>query len=132
VVLGFNSLSLWAARETIARLFRLTFLPIEHDLIAFSRLKDWMKVLGFELNRGRFGCYKFPIQHQTSLQRYQFMEAAGERWWPILGAVYMITAIKRVPSMRLIIPERSRNIRKSSLAPALATTSDTFSHPSQT
>ena len=24
------------------------------------------------------------------------MEAAGDRWWPIFGAVYMITAIKRV------------------------------------
>ena len=33
--------------------------------------------------------------------RWQFMEKAGDRWWPFLGAIYMLTAVKRV-RMRLI------------------------------
>ncbi len=32
------------------------------------------------------------------------MEKAGERWWPYLGAVYIVQAIKRVKGMRLIGP----------------------------
>ena len=32
------------------------------------------------------------------------MEPAGDRWWAIGGAVYMLQAIKRVRGMRLITP----------------------------
>jgi hypothetical protein len=30
------------------------------------------------------------------------MDAPGERWWPVLGAVYFIVAVKRVRGMRLV------------------------------
>ena len=30
------------------------------------------------------------------------MEKAGDRWWPVLGALYMLTAVKRVRGMRLV------------------------------
>ena len=30
------------------------------------------------------------------------MEKAGDRWWPLLGAMYLLTAVKRVRGMRLI------------------------------
>ena len=30
------------------------------------------------------------------------MEAAGARGWPVLGAVYMVEAVKRVRGMRLV------------------------------
>ena len=36
--------------------------------------------------------------------RLSFMEPAGDRWWAIGGAVYMLQAIKRVRGMRLITP----------------------------
>ena len=32
------------------------------------------------------------------------MEKAGDRWWPIFGAVYMLSAVKRVRNVRLIGP----------------------------
>jgi hypothetical protein len=32
------------------------------------------------------------------------MEKAGDRWWPIFGAVYMLQAVKRVRGMRIIGP----------------------------
>jgi hypothetical protein len=32
------------------------------------------------------------------------MEKAGDRWWPYLGAVYMVQAIKRIKGMRLVGP----------------------------
>jgi SAM-dependent methyltransferase len=104
IILGFNSLSLWGARQSVGKVTGKPFVPAAHDLIAFTRLKDWIKLLGFDLERGRFGCYRPPLVGEKWLSRYQFMEFAGDRWWPIFGAVYMVTAIKRVRGMRLVGP----------------------------
>ena len=30
------------------------------------------------------------------------MEHAGDRWWPVLGAVYFVVAVKRARGMRLV------------------------------
>ena len=32
------------------------------------------------------------------------MDKAGERWWPIFGAMYFLVAVKRVRGMRLLEP----------------------------
>ncbi|WP_028216020.1 class I SAM-dependent methyltransferase [Paraburkholderia oxyphila] len=116
LIVGFNSLSLWGARQSVAKLTGHPFLPAREDLIAFTRLKDWIKLLGFELERGRFGCYRPPLATEQWLGRYAFMEAAGDRWWPIFGAIYMVSAIKRVRGMRLVGPLK---VKKPVLAPSL-------------
>ena len=36
------------------------------------------------------------------------MEKTGNRWWPYLGAVYLICAIKRVHGVHLINPAFSK------------------------
>jgi len=126
VIVGFNSLSLWGARQSMGKLTRKTFLPARQDLIAFTRLKDWIKLLGFELERGRFGCYRPPLATDKWLGRYGFMEAAGDRWWPIFGAVYMVTAIKRVRGMRLVGPLKVKKpVRSPSLKAATTTPAPT-------
>ena len=102
VITGFNSLSLWGMRQSFGRMANRPFVPATRDQIAFIRLKDWIKLLGFDLERGRFGCYRPPLVTDKWLGRYGFMEAAGDRWWPIFGAVYMVTAVKRVRGMRLV------------------------------
>jgi SAM-dependent methyltransferase len=117
IILGFNSLSLWGARQSVGKMTGRPFVPAARDLIAFTRLKDWIKLLGFDLERGRFGCYRPPLVSDQWLARYGFMEAAGDRWWPIFGATYMIKAIKRVPGMRLIGPLK---VKKPVLAAGLA------------
>jgi hypothetical protein len=38
------------------------------------------------------------------LERFQWMDRAGARWWPIFGAVYFLVATKRVRGMRLLGP----------------------------
>jgi hypothetical protein len=30
------------------------------------------------------------------------MDRVGDRWWPVLGAVYLLVAVKRVRGMRLV------------------------------
>ena len=105
IVSGFNPISLWGGRQWLTRaLTRHPFLPREGHFIALPRLRDWFKLLSFELDRGRYGCYRPPCRTEKWLDRTHFMESAGDRWWPICGALYLVSAIKRVRGMRLIGP----------------------------
>lgn len=102
VISGFNPLSLWGAKRAFTR--RRVDYPWQGDFIGVVRLRDWLKLLGFELNGGRFGCYAPPFSQAKWLQRFAFMEKAGDRWWPIAGGVYVLRAVKRVHGMRLVMP----------------------------
>jgi SAM-dependent methyltransferase len=108
IVCGFNPASLWGLRQVAGRLSGAHFLPENGEFISVPRLKDWMKLLNMEVNRGHFGCYAPPCSTDKWLNRFRFMEQAGNRWWPYLGAVYIVQAIKRIRGMRLIGPAWSR------------------------
>ena len=109
VVCGFNPASWWGLRQrwdhTAQRLgMNSGFLPQAGEFIGYWRLRDWMRLLGLEIQGGRFGCYRPAVQSSRWLDRFAWMDAAGDRWWPILGAVYLLVASKRVHGMRLIQP----------------------------
>lgn len=108
IVCGFNPASMWGARQAFGRVTGAHFLPLDGEFISVPRLRDWLKLLNMEVNRGHFGCYAPPCQSEQWLQRFAFMEKTGDRWWPYLGAVYIVQAIKRVKGMRLIGPAWSR------------------------
>ncbi len=113
IVSGFNPVSLWGARQWWTRaLAGDAFVPREGQFIALPRLRDWFKLLSFEFDRGRYGCYRPPCRTQKWLDRTRFMEDAGDRWWPICGAVYLVSAIKRVNAMRLVGPVRRAALPK--------------------
>ncbi|MBA2412489.1 MAG: methyltransferase domain-containing protein [Pseudomonadota bacterium] len=102
VITGFNPASLWGVRQYLSRLGASPYLPREGRFLALPRIKDWLKLLSFDVERGRFGCYAPSVRQEKWLARWQFMEKAGDRWWPFLGAIYLLTAVKRVRGMRLI------------------------------
>lgn len=102
VVSAFNPVSLWGARHFGGRAIGRPWLPDEGHPIGLPRLRDWLKLLGFEQERGRFGCYRPPCRTDRWLERTRFFEPAGDRWWPICGAVYLISAVKRVGGIRLV------------------------------
>ena len=53
------------------------------------------------------------------MQRWQWVDGVGSRWWPVLGAAYFIQAVKRVHGMRLIgLAKNARAAAKT--APAVA------------
>jgi SAM-dependent methyltransferase len=118
VITGFNPASLWGLRQVIGRTVDSPFLPRAGQFLGLPRLKDWLKLLGFEVNRGRFGCYRPPFRSEKWMERLGFLEYAGDRWWPICGAVYMVSAVKRVPGMRLVGPIwKERKVAPAALAP---------------
>ncbi len=112
IVCGFNPASLWGARQVTGRLTGSHFLPLDGEFIGLPRIKDWLKLLGFEVNRGHFGCYAPPFTAEKWLRRFAFMEKAGDRWWPYFGAVYILQAVKRVRGMHLVGPAWKRKTAK--------------------
>ena len=104
ILSGFNPFSLWGARHAFRR--RMHY-PWRGRFLSLMRVKDWLALLGFELVGGQMACYAPPSRQQKWLERFSFMEAAGERWWPIAGGVYFLQAVKRVRGVRLIMPKWS-------------------------
>jgi len=97
----FNPWSLWGFRRLFTRNGRY---PWNGRFINLPRLKDWLTLLGLEIVAGQMSCYVPPCAAQKWLERLAFMEAAGDRWWPIGGGVYFLQAVKRVRGLRLIMP----------------------------
>lgn len=107
IISGFNPYSLWGLHRKLGR--REGF-PWRGKFIALPRLKDWLALLGLEVVGGRFAAYAPPLRHRKWLDRYAFMEKAGDRWWPVSGGVYFLHAVKRVPGMRLIKPRWNQGL----------------------
>jgi hypothetical protein len=94
-----------AARPPVPALgFGRLFLPDAGDFIGYWRLRDWLRLLGFEVESSQFGCYRPAVRSEPWLNRFAVDGPAGERWWPIFGAAYTVVAVKRVRGMRLLGP----------------------------
>jgi SAM-dependent methyltransferase len=141
VICGLNPTSLWGLRQRRAQAYQRLgfgelFLPGGDApagapdggsnagqfaaLIGARRLRDWLRLLSFEVESSRFGCYKPSVVSEKWLQRFDWMDRAGPRWWPIFGAVYFLVAVKRVRGMRLTGP-LWKPVPKLAGAPATAT-----------
>jgi SAM-dependent methyltransferase len=123
VIAGFNPASLWGLRRRADHLRRSlgfgseqnAYMPRAGEFIGYWRLRDWLRLLGFEVEAGRFGCWRPPVRTEKWLQRFAWMDRLGDRWWPVLGAVYFVVAVKRVRGMRLV--GLVRNERRKAHAP---------------
>ena len=116
VISGFNPLSLWGLRRLIAR--RGAEAPWSGHYRSAMRIRDWLNLLGFEIQESRFGCYAPPLRTPQWLERWGCLDRAGSRWWPVLGAGYLLHGVKRVQGMRLITPHwRGRKAAAKRLSP---------------
>ncbi len=109
VICGLNPASLWGLQQRRGHLYRKLgfgslFLPDGGEFIGYWRLRDWLRLLGFEVEVGEFGCYRPGVLSDTWLQRMAWMDKVGARWWPIFGAAYFLVAVKRVRGVRLLGP----------------------------
>lgn len=126
VIAGFNPASLWGLRQRAGRVKRGMglgrdgglYLPRAGEFIGYWRLRDWLRLLDFEVEVGRFGCYRPPLASQRWLERFAWMDTVGDRWWPVLGSVYFLVAVKRVRGMRLVGLVKNER-RKAKAAPAV-------------
>ena len=116
VISCFNPWSLWGVRRAFGGKGDY---PWSGRFINLPRLKDWLTLLELEITGGQMRCYSPPCATGRTLERFAFMDAAGDRWWPIAGGVYFLQAVKRVRGMRLIMPKWSDRLApKKDFAPA--------------
>ncbi len=109
VISGLNPMSLWGLRQRRARLYgrfgrESLYLPDVGEFIGYRRLRDWLRLLSFEVESARFGCYCPAVRSSQWIERFGWLDPLGEKWWPIFGAGYFLVAVKRVHGMRLLEP----------------------------
>lgn len=106
IVLGFRPLSSWGVRHLLAR---DGFPPGLERMIGEGRLKDWLKLLGFEVLDAQR--YLFTLPWGSSAQSsHGFLERSGRRLWPLFAGGYLLKARKRVYALTPIRP-RWRRLR---------------------
>jgi len=102
VIIGFNPNSLWGLRKWMP--FRRANTPWQGKFVSETRVKDWLRLLGFGLVANQQLFYRPPINHEATLSRLKFVESVGENFIKLFGAVYMITAQKKVARLTPIKP----------------------------
>jgi SAM-dependent methyltransferase len=125
VICGLNPASLWGMRQRRAHLYRKLgvgdlYLPEGGEFIGYWRMRDWLRLLSFEVESGRFGVYRPAVRSDAWLERCRWMDKAGERWWPIFGAAYFLVAVKRVRGMRLLSADWRRGAARATAPVSIA------------
>jgi SAM-dependent methyltransferase len=100
IILGFRPLSSWGVRHLFAR---DGFPPGLDRLIGERRLRDWLKLLGFEIVDARRYLFTLPWGAPAPTSQ-SFMERSGELLWPVFAGGYLIKARKRVYTLTPIRP----------------------------
>lgn len=100
IVMGFRPFSSWGARHLLAR---HGFPPGARQLIGELRLRDWLKLLGFEITDARRYLFTWPWGAAAPRSERLF-ETVGDRLWPLFAGAYLLKARKRVYTLTPIRP----------------------------
>ncbi len=91
LVLGFNPLGPWALRH---RFSSDSFPPGLRRLVSPLRLREWLRVLSFEVSETQYYLHELPLD-----------SGSGRRWpWP--AGAYLLRAHKRVYTLTPLRPMR--------------------------
>ncbi len=122
LILGFNPWSLWGRQLLRRQKSSTAAVPAGWPLqpIAAYRLRDWLHLLGFEVQLQRAAGWTPTWRSERWVRRWAWLDAVGRRWLPFLGGVYLIVATKRVPGGRLLDGRSWRKVpsRSAMAAPA--------------
>ncbi|APZ42222.1 methyltransferase domain-containing protein [Acidihalobacter ferrooxydans] len=103
VMVSFNPWSIWGMSSWfVGRLRGDVYAPWQGRFYTQRRLKDWFRLLGFELVTVRRFGFRSPSWHGWFEHRCAWMEKVGPRWFPALGGVQIIIARKRRTRLTLI------------------------------
>src|SRR5260370_36319207 len=97
VISGFNPACLWRLRQIFS--FKKES-PWEAKFIGLLRLREWLRVLGFELNGGKFGCYAPPFRQRLWLERLALLGKARPPRVPPLRGLHPVRAGERADRQR--------------------------------
>lgn len=100
IVLGFRPMSMWGTRHMFSG---AGFPPGTERLLGERRVRDWLKLLGFDVTDARRYLFTMPFGRADAGSQ-RFFERVGDRAWPLLAGAYMLKARKRVYTLTPIRP----------------------------
>jgi len=107
LVIGINPRSLWGVRRHFAGdALR------QARCIGSSRVGDWLALLGFALEKRRFGCYRLPLSSGAGQPRSSRLESWGESWRLPGGGFYLLVVRKLVVGLRPLPQTRREPVGK--------------------
>lgn len=101
LIVGINPWSAWGVRH----LFAQDALR-KARCISASRVGDWLNLLGFALEKRRFGCYRPPVASPVWQNRLAGWEHKAGHWQGVGGGFYVLVARKLVVGLRPLRPAR--------------------------
>jgi SAM-dependent methyltransferase len=93
LLFGFNPLSTWGMRRVWPR--RAGRVPWCGSRLTPFRVCDWLTLIGFHLEVRRMLVFRPPVRRAFT-SRLDWIDSLGERYWPLLGGVYAVRAVKRL------------------------------------
>jgi len=96
LIFGFNPLSLWGLMRALPR--RRRRVPWCGGQLSPFRICDWLRLLGFQVEVRQTLVFRPPVS-RAYLSQLDWMDGLGARYWPALGGVYAIRAVKRVTAL---------------------------------
>lgn len=110
LIVGVNPWSAWGAKRLLSRkAFR------HARCIRPTRVGDWLNLLGFALEKRRYGCYCPPLSSSAWQTRLSGMEIVGQRLQMPTGGFYLLVARKLMVGLRPL--RQSRRERMGQLLP---------------
>jgi SAM-dependent methyltransferase len=106
IALGFLPTGFWGLRHLLDR---GGYPPGSRHLIRERRLRDWLELLSFDVDRAQNYCHTLPFERIRRLGRLP-RERWARRWLPMLAGAYLLVARKRAATLTPIRPawQRSR------------------------
>lgn len=108
IFLGFNPVSLWGfwhkyweMKNRISRKEKTWEVPLPScgHLLSQKRLRDWLQLMGFDIDLVNEYFYRPPLQSSVFLQKLQFVERAGQVSRILPAGAYLMVATKRVSTL---------------------------------
>lgn len=70
--------------------------------IGYLRLRDWLHLMGYEVQACHFGCHLPRLQNAKWYERLGWIDRLSHDRLPLLGGVYFLVAVKKVHGCRLL------------------------------
>ncbi|MBT5229561.1 MAG: methyltransferase domain-containing protein [Methylococcales bacterium] len=113
VISGFNPWSLVGARRLLS--VKSTEFPWASQFYRLSRVIDWLKLLGFQVDVVERYFFVLPFQQKSVVQQAGWVDALGQKLWPFWSGGYMLLAKKQVSTLTPIKPKwRARMVSSES------------------
>ncbi|MCW7552532.1 class I SAM-dependent methyltransferase [Endozoicomonas gorgoniicola] len=121
LVIGFNPKSLLNYWRWVSPKHRQLFQG--SHLISPGRMRDWLTLLGFNVEKINYGAYMHPLdRHSKGLTR-ELVEQRCRQWNLSMGGFYMMVATQETPGMTPVRPAWAEVKRRFASNPIAGTSS---------